>query len=497
MEFHRHSQYILEQFNQQREMGLLCDCTFMVDGVVFKAHKAVLAACSQYFRMLFVEHKEVVDLDISSSEGLGIVLDFMYTGRLNLTSETVDSVLAVAGFLQMQAVTVSCRVFKSPQKTGAGSVHTGVRNTNRIKSQANKTDAPMRAGKVLTWEVQPLSAGETPESVGTGTRTGPAGRLTLRLKQEGGQSTEEPAGMEVELEDSESEETEDEESEIQVEIKDEDEEAIVYVDDVSDVDYTPEVDISSDPTDQVTANRRAHKRRQQWNHSKHRKSGIVTHTCEENGPEVYKPPADNIMQSLDIRDVSFVTFPDPISQQGHMDREAPRELIANCRRRALPLEERVKVIKMYAAGRSCRRIAWEYNVGKTQITNIVKIKDSILKDFQSGHSQTRKRKNRGTTTQDEMNSFPFDSKQHEMRERPVGLKPRATRKTLTVSERLRAIQIYEAGRSPLQITKEFDVGRTQVQRVLKVRESVLEDFEIAMHPCIVVKQKTMEKLTFE
>ncbi|XP_033899016.3 zinc finger and BTB domain-containing protein 17-like isoform X4 [Acipenser ruthenus] len=237
MEFHRHSQYILEQFNQQREMGLLCDCTFMVDGVVFKAHKAVLAACSQYFRMLFMEHKEVVDLDISSSEGLGIVLDFMYTGRLNLTSETVDSVLAVAGFLQMQAVTVSCRVFKSPQKTGADSVHTGAQNTNRIKSQAKKTNAPMRAGKVLTWEVQPLSAGETPESVGTG--TGPTGRLTLRLKQEEGQSTEEPAGMEVELEDSESEKTEDEESEIQVEIKDEDEEAIVYVDDVSDVDYTP------------------------------------------------------------------------------------------------------------------------------------------------------------------------------------------------------------------------------------------------------------------
>ncbi|XP_041130929.1 zinc finger and BTB domain-containing protein 17-like isoform X1 [Polyodon spathula] len=319
MEFHRHSQYILEQFNQQREMGMLCDCTFMVDGVVFKAHKAVLAACSQYFRMLFVEHKEVVDLDISSSEGLGIVLDFMYTGILNLTSETVDSVLAVASFLQMQAVTVSCRVFKSPQKTGAGSVHTGARNTSRIKSLVKKTNAPMRAEKVLTWEVHPLSTGETPESVGTG----PAGRLTLRLKQEEGQSAVEPAGMEVEQEDSESEETEDVESEIKVEVEEEDEEALVYVDDVCDVDYTPDNSVndavskscgvrwqggtkscrrdnpagddwnqtnrkelhmdSADPTDQVTANRRAPKRRQQRNHSeriKHRKRGTVAHTCE-------------------------------------------------------------------------------------------------------------------------------------------------------------------------------------------------------------------------
>lgn len=69
MDFPQHSQHVLEQLNQQRQQGLLCDCTFVVDGVDFKAHKAVLAACSEYFKMLFVDQKDVVQLDISNAAG--------------------------------------------------------------------------------------------------------------------------------------------------------------------------------------------------------------------------------------------------------------------------------------------------------------------------------------------------------------------------------------------------------------------------------------------
>uniref|UniRef100_A0A8C5QI19 Zinc finger and BTB domain containing 17 n=1 Tax=Leptobrachium leishanense TaxID=445787 RepID=A0A8C5QI19_9ANUR len=113
MDFPQHSHLVLEQLNQQRQLGLLCDCTFVVDGVDFKAHKAVLAACSQYFRMLFVEQKDVVHLDISNAAGLGHVLEFMYTARLNLTQENVEDVLSVAGFLQMQEIVNACTALKS------------------------------------------------------------------------------------------------------------------------------------------------------------------------------------------------------------------------------------------------------------------------------------------------------------------------------------------------------------------------------------------------
>ncbi|XP_066462410.1 zinc finger and BTB domain-containing protein 17 [Eleutherodactylus coqui] len=123
MDFPQHSQLVLEQLNQQRQLGLLCDCTFVVDGIDFKAHKAVLAACSQYFRMLFVEQKDVVHLDISNAAGLGQVLEFMYTARLNLTRENVEDVLAVAGFLQMQEIVNACTALKSLSISSAQGPH--------------------------------------------------------------------------------------------------------------------------------------------------------------------------------------------------------------------------------------------------------------------------------------------------------------------------------------------------------------------------------------
>uniref|UniRef100_A0A8B9FWL0 BTB domain-containing protein n=1 Tax=Amazona collaria TaxID=241587 RepID=A0A8B9FWL0_9PSIT len=52
MDFPQHSTQVLEQLNQQRQLGLLCDCTFVVDGINFKAHKAVLAACKSLCSIL-------------------------------------------------------------------------------------------------------------------------------------------------------------------------------------------------------------------------------------------------------------------------------------------------------------------------------------------------------------------------------------------------------------------------------------------------------------
>uniref|UniRef100_A0A670J3F7 Zinc finger and BTB domain-containing protein 17 n=3 Tax=Podarcis muralis TaxID=64176 RepID=A0A670J3F7_PODMU len=113
MDFPQHSKQVLEQLNQQRQLGLLCDCTFVVDGIDFKAHKAVLAACSEYFRMLFVDQKDVVHLDISNAAGLEQVLEFMYTSKLKLSLENVEDVLAVAGFLQMQEIISACNSLRT------------------------------------------------------------------------------------------------------------------------------------------------------------------------------------------------------------------------------------------------------------------------------------------------------------------------------------------------------------------------------------------------
>uniref|UniRef100_A0A674E5P7 Zinc finger and BTB domain containing 17 n=1 Tax=Salmo trutta TaxID=8032 RepID=A0A674E5P7_SALTR len=113
MDFPWHSGKVLEQLNHQRQLGLLCDCTFVVDGLDFKAHKAVLAACSSYFHTLFQDQKDVVHLDISNAAGLGQVLEFMYTAKLSLSSQNLEDVVAVATFLQMQEIVNACSAYQS------------------------------------------------------------------------------------------------------------------------------------------------------------------------------------------------------------------------------------------------------------------------------------------------------------------------------------------------------------------------------------------------
>lgn len=54
MELAHHGLVLLQRLNAQREFGFLCDCTVVIGDVFFKAHKAVLAAFSNYFRMLFI-----------------------------------------------------------------------------------------------------------------------------------------------------------------------------------------------------------------------------------------------------------------------------------------------------------------------------------------------------------------------------------------------------------------------------------------------------------
>uniref|UniRef100_A0A8C5WZ52 BTB domain-containing protein n=1 Tax=Laticauda laticaudata TaxID=8630 RepID=A0A8C5WZ52_LATLA len=47
-----HNDTVLAALNQQRNDGILCDITLIAEEQKFPAHKAVLAACSDYFRVL-------------------------------------------------------------------------------------------------------------------------------------------------------------------------------------------------------------------------------------------------------------------------------------------------------------------------------------------------------------------------------------------------------------------------------------------------------------
>lgn len=54
-----HQDSVLSALNQQRKDGLLCDVTLVAGEQKFHAHKAVLAACSDYFRVSLVHVRDL------------------------------------------------------------------------------------------------------------------------------------------------------------------------------------------------------------------------------------------------------------------------------------------------------------------------------------------------------------------------------------------------------------------------------------------------------
>uniref|UniRef100_A0A670IVN2 Nucleus accumbens associated 1 n=1 Tax=Podarcis muralis TaxID=64176 RepID=A0A670IVN2_PODMU len=106
MEIPNFGNSILECLNEQRLQGLYCDVSVVVKGHAFKAHRAVLAASSCYFRDLFNNSKStVVELPAAvQPQSFQQILSFCYTGRLSMNVGDQFLLMYTAGFLQIQEI---------------------------------------------------------------------------------------------------------------------------------------------------------------------------------------------------------------------------------------------------------------------------------------------------------------------------------------------------------------------------------------------------------
>ncbi|XP_066867713.1 zinc finger and BTB domain-containing protein 24 isoform X2 [Kogia breviceps] len=100
-----HSDTILASFEDQRKKGFLCDITLIVENVHFRAHKALLAASSEYFSMMFAEEGEIGQsiymLEGMVADTFSILLEFIYTGCLQASEKSTEQILATAQFLKV------------------------------------------------------------------------------------------------------------------------------------------------------------------------------------------------------------------------------------------------------------------------------------------------------------------------------------------------------------------------------------------------------------
>ncbi|KAK1171963.1 kelch-like protein 40b [Acipenser oxyrinchus oxyrinchus] len=92
------------------------DCTLKVKDKKFPCHRLVLAACSPYFRAMFLsemeesKQKEIVLEDVEP-EVLGRILKYIYTSEIEITEQNVQDIFSAANMFQVPSVFTVCVSF--------------------------------------------------------------------------------------------------------------------------------------------------------------------------------------------------------------------------------------------------------------------------------------------------------------------------------------------------------------------------------------------------
>lgn len=106
----------LKVLNTQRHSRILCDVNLMVDGEEFPAHKGVLAANSNFFLAMFTtemmeKDKARASVNSVSAGVMENLLEFMYTGQIQIRLDNVFELLEASNFLFVEKVKKACCQF--------------------------------------------------------------------------------------------------------------------------------------------------------------------------------------------------------------------------------------------------------------------------------------------------------------------------------------------------------------------------------------------------
>ncbi|NWW70188.1 ZBT24 protein, partial [Climacteris rufus] len=140
-----HKDTILANLEEQRKKDFLCDITLIVEDVQFRAHKALLAASSEYFSMMFVNEGEIGQsiyvLEGMVADTFEVLLEFIYTGCLCASENSTEQILATAQLLKVTDLVWACTDYlasRSPGSALAAPAGSGA----AVVASDNKSDEP-------------------------------------------------------------------------------------------------------------------------------------------------------------------------------------------------------------------------------------------------------------------------------------------------------------------------------------------------------------------
>jgi hypothetical protein len=104
---------VLRNLNSQRLKNQFSDVGLIAGSTIIRAHRSVLAASSAYFNAMFTgglveEQQELVEIQSISENILSILVDFIYTGNVNITQDNVQELFSAADMLELNEVVSSC-----------------------------------------------------------------------------------------------------------------------------------------------------------------------------------------------------------------------------------------------------------------------------------------------------------------------------------------------------------------------------------------------------
>ena len=124
-----HPRNVFEYLDKMRQRGDLCDVTLVATSCEIRAHKVVLAACSQYFESMFIGEfaepdGEPIIVEEVDDDALEALVNFAYTSRIRLTDRNIYLIFSAADLLQFSGVRGACFKFFKQQMNKSNCIRT-------------------------------------------------------------------------------------------------------------------------------------------------------------------------------------------------------------------------------------------------------------------------------------------------------------------------------------------------------------------------------------
>ncbi|XP_070700183.1 transcription regulator protein BACH1b [Pempheris klunzingeri] len=165
-----HSSHVLRCLDEQRRRDTLCDVTVVVEGQSFRAHRSVLASCSEYFTQRIsslTQHGAVITLPQEVTVGgFEPLLKFAYTSKLLFGKDDVVEIRNSASTLGFRDLDKACFDFLLPKFFSSSKSSAPIpRKTcckKKCKKRLSTEDHDIDSGDVLLDEKEVKPVADSP-----------------------------------------------------------------------------------------------------------------------------------------------------------------------------------------------------------------------------------------------------------------------------------------------------------------------------------------------